>query len=327
MSRRKTENNVTENNVTEIEATTNSAEISEATFAGVTFNREKMLEKYAFTETTENGVEVTKYSMQVDIIDEKIGEGKMTITDPQAIEAIEGLRNSEKLEKWASYRKGAYLVELVNSSFMTDNDISSVEKLAKMINLGVEGSSANSLENVARRLGVSFNEQGNLSFADSELPLLSFWHYNNIISLVTQNDDGSYNYDSLKDFLRVANVTPLMSQKKVKELFNDYRNGRLSGSVAIPDKVKEKANKEAKKAAENKLKAEKAKATVSAKTAIENAKTFVEKKAVSLSALEAFEETIVNLGVTLDIDFDTMKLLIVEAVDPAEKEIDSYEGE
>lgn len=281
-------------------------------FAGVTFSKESILKDYEKVTKLENGSEVVSYSMSVDIIDEKLGSGSMEIIDASAIEAIVGLRNSEKLEKWASYRKGAYLVQLVNSSFMQDNDVKSVERLAKMINLGVEGSSANSLENVARKLGVTFDDNGNLSFADRELPLLSFWHYNNIISLITQNEDGSYNYDSLKDFLKVANVTPLMSQKRLKELFNDYRNGRLSGSVALPDKVSEKASKDAKRMAEMKEKAEKAKATVSAKSAIDNAKTFMERKAVALSALEALQQCVENIGETIDIDFDAIRLAIVE---------------
>lgn len=281
-------------------------------FAGVTFSKESILKDYEKVTKLENGSEVVSYSMSVDIIDEKLGSGSMEITDASAIEAIVGLRNSEKLEKWASYRKGAYLVQLVNSSFMQDNDVKSVERLAKMINLGVEGSSANSLENVARKLGVTFDDNGNLSFADSDLPLLSFWHYNNIISLIIQNEDGSYNYDSLKDFLKVANVTPLMSQKRLKELFNDYRNGRLSGSVALPDKVSEKASKDAKRMAEMKEKAEKAKATVSAKSAIDNAKTFMERKAVALSALEALQQCVENIGEVIDIDFDSIRLAIVE---------------
>ena len=299
-----------------IETMTQTTEVQanaiQPVFAGVTFSKDSILKEYEKVTKLENGSEVVSYSMSVDIIDEKVGSGVMEITDASAIEAIVGLRNSEKLEKWASYRKGAYLVQLVDSSFMKDNDVKSVERLAKMINLGVEGSSANSLENVARKLGVTFDDNGNLSFADSELPLLSFWHYNNIISLITQNDDGSYNYDSLKDFLKVANVTPLMSQKRLKELFNDYRNGRLSGSVALPDKVSEKATKDAKRIAEMKEKAEKAKATVSAKTAIDNAKTFMERKAVALSALEALQQCVENIGEAIDIDFDSIRLAIVE---------------
>lgn len=299
-------------NETMTQTTEVQANAIQPVFAGVTFSKDSILKEYEKITTLENGSEVVSYSMSVDIIDEKVGSGVMEITDASAIEAIVGLRNSEKLEKWASYRKGAYLVQLVDSSFMKDNDVKSVERLAKMINLGVEGSSANSLENVARKLGVSFDESGNLSFADSELPLLSFWHYNNIISLVTQNDDGSYNYDSMKDFLKVANVTPLMSQKRLKELFNDYRNGRLSGSVALPDKVSEKASKDAKRIAEMKEKAEKAKATVSAKSAIDNAKTFMERKAVALSALEALQQCVENIGEAIDIDFDSIRLAIVE---------------
>ena len=299
-----------------IETMTQTTEVQanaiQPVFAGVTFSKESILKDYEKVTKLENGSEVVSYSMSVDIIDEKLGSGSMEITDASAIEAIVGLRNSEKLEKWASYRKGAYLVQLVNSSFMQDNDVKSVERLAKMINLGVEGSSANSLENVARKLGVTFDDNGNLSFADRELPLLSFWHYNNIISLITQNEDGSYNYDSLKDFLKVANVTPLMSQKRLKELFNDYRNGRLSGSVALPDKVSEKATKDAKRMAEMKEKAEKAKATVSAKSAIDNAKTFMERKAVALSALEALQQCVENIGEVIDIDFDAIRLAIVE---------------
>lgn len=299
-------------NETMTQTTEVQANAIQPVFAGVTFSKDSILKEYEKVTKLENGSEVVSYSMSVDIIDEKVGSGVMEITDASAIEAIVGLRNSEKLEKWASYRKGAYLVQLVDSSFMKDNDVKSVERLAKMINLGVEGSSANSLENVARKLGVSFDDNGNLSFSDSDLPLLSFWHYNNIISLITQNDDGSYNYDSLKDFLKVANVTPLMSQKRLKELFNDYRNGRLSGSVALPDKVSEKASKDAKRIAEMKEKAEKAKATVSAKSAIDNAKTFMERKAVALSALEALQQCVENIGEAIDIDFDSIRLAIVE---------------
>ena len=299
-------------NETMTQTTEVQASAIQPVFAGVTFSKDLILKEYEKVTKLENGSEVVSYSMSVDIIDEKVGSGVMEITDASAIEAIVGLRNSEKLEKWASYRKGAYLVQLVDSSFMKDNDVKSVERLAKMINLGVEGSSANSLENVARKLGVAFDDNGNLSFSDSELPLLSFWHYNNIISLITQNDDGSYNYDSLKDFLKVANVTPLMSQKRLKELFNDYRNGRLSGSVALPDKVSEKASKDAKRIAEMKEKAEKAKATVSAKSAIDNAKTVMERKAVALSALEALQQCVENIGEAIDIDFDSIRLAIVE---------------
>lgn len=299
-------------NETMTQTTEVQASAIQPVFAGVTFSKDSILKEYEKVTKLDNGSEVVSYSMSVDIIDEKVGSGVMEITDASAIEAIIGLRNSEKLEKWASYRKGAYLVQLVDSSFMKDNDVKSVERLAKMINLGVEGSSANSLENVARKLGVAFDDNGNLSFADSELPLLSFWHYNNIISLIIQNDDGSYNYDSLKDFLKVANVTPLMSQKRLKELFNDYRNGRLSGSVALPDKVSEKASKDAKRIAEMKEKAEKAKATVSAKSAIDNAKTFMERKAVALSALEALQQCVENIGEAIDIDFDSIRLAIVE---------------
>ena len=299
-------------NETMTQTTEVQASAIQPVFAGVTFSKDSILKEYEKVTKLENGSEVISYSMSVDIIDEKVGSGVMEITDASAIEAIVGLRNSEKLEKWASYRKGAYLVQLVDSSFMKDNDVKSVERLAKMINLGVEGSSANSLENVARKLGVAFDDNGNLSFADSDLPLLSFWHYNNIISLITQNEDGSYNYDSIKDFLKVANVTPLMSQKRLKELFNDYRNGRLSGSVALPDKVSEKASKDAKRIAEMKEKAEKAKATVSAKSAIDNAKSFMEKKAVALSALEALQQCVENIGETIDIDFDAIRLAIVE---------------
>ena len=299
-------------NETMTQTTEVQASAIQPVFAGVTFSKDSILKEYEKVTKLENGSEVVSYSMSVDIIDEKVGSGVMEITDASAIEAIVGLRNSEKLEKWASYRKGAYLVQLVDSSFMKDNDVKSVERLAKMINLGVEGSSANSLENVARKLGVAFDDNGNLSFSDSELPLLSFWHYNNIISLITQNDDGSYNYESLKDFLKVANVTPLMSQKRLKELFNDYRNGRLSGSVALPDKVSEKASKDAKRIAEMKEKAEKAKATVSAKSAIDNAKTFMEHKAVALSALEALQQCVENIGESIDIDFDAIRLAIVE---------------
>lgn len=290
----------------EVMATTNNA--MTATFAGVTFNTDAILAPYM---SEENGV--ISYNMEVEVLDDKLGVSSMSITDSHAIEAIIGIRNSEKLEKWSAYRKGAYLVQLVDSSFMKDNDISSVERLAKTINLGIEGSSANSMENVARKLGVAFDVNGNLSFADDTLPLLPFWHYNNIISLVTDKGDGTYNYDSLKDFLKVANVSPLMSQKRVKELFNDYRNGRLGNLVAIPDKVSEKAKADAKRAAENKAKAEKAKATVSAKTAIDNAETFTEKQAVALSALEAFKQCIENMGTVLEIDFDTIRTLIVNA--------------
>lgn len=285
-----------------------------AIFGGITFNRDSMLEQYASTSQAEDGTDIVTYAMPLEVIDAKLETTEIVVTDATAIEAICGLRNADKLEKWSSYRKGAYLVQLVDSPFMVQNDIKSVEKLAKMVNLGVEGSSANSLESVARKLGVHFDDSGNLHFADENLPMLSFWHYNNVISLVTQNDDGSYNYDVLKDFLAVANVTPLMSQKRIKEQFNAYRNGTLNNSVALPDKVREKAEKDAKSADDRKRKAEQAKATVTAKTALENAQSFIEKQAVAITAIQALSDCFESLGI--EYDFSELSELVNSAEAP-----------
>lgn len=240
-----------------------------------------------------------------------------TITDQKAIEAIKGIQLADKLEKYVSFRKGAFLVQLVDSTFMKNNDIKSVAQLAKNYELGVETSTANALETVARRLCVSFDNDGKLHLADESLPVLSFWHYSQVISLVTQDSTGNWNYDSIKDFFKVAQVTPIMSQKRLKELFNEYRNGRLTGKVALPDSVTEKANKDAKRVEEaeaQKRKAEEAKRVVSATVALEKAEDFTSKQAVALSALDALTECLQAIGV--EYDASDLRGLIADAEPP-----------
>lgn len=278
--------------------TVNNATVNNATFSTTMFSTDSLLSDCGTLVKTENGSEIMQYSYKLS------GKGETEdyiLTDPIAIEAIKGIQAADKLEKYSSYRKGAFLVQLVDSRFMKDNEIKSVSQLANNYELGVETSTSNALENVARKLGVYFDEYNNMHFADDELPRLSFWHYSQIISLVTDNENGGYSYDSLKDFLAVAHVSPIMSQKRLKELFNDYRNGRLAGSlVALPDSVTEKARKDAErvaKAENEKRKAEDAKRLVSASVALEKAEDFNSKQAVALSALDALCQCLEAIGI------------------------------
>lgn len=272
---------------------------------GITFDKETILSQFATTTIAENGQEVTSYKMVLDVLEkDKLEVDKLEITDASAIEAIVGLQNADKLEKWSAYRKGAYLVQLANSSFMGSSDkIKSVEHLAKSVNIGVEGSSANALESVSRRLGVRF-ENGELHFADDTLPVLPFWHYNNIISLVTYDDDKqAYDYSALKAFIAKYSVSALMSQKRLKECFNEYRYD--TANLNLPDKVREKADKDKQNADKRKEKAdaaqrqaEEAKSKVSAKLALENAKDFRTRKAVTLTALDALIDCVTSLKIS-----------------------------
>ena len=139
----------------------------------VSFNEDDLLKNYTIHTKSADGQEVVSYRMEVPIIS---GDNKgqlMAITDRTAIEAIEGIKVCQKLDKWISYKQGAYLVQLADSSFMQANEIGSINKLAQLIDLGVEMSTSNALETVARRLEVTFDDKGNLIIPDN-LPLLSF---------------------------------------------------------------------------------------------------------------------------------------------------------
>lgn len=291
---------------------------SASNFSAEMFTADSLLSECGTLVKAKDGTEVMEYSLRLK------GKGETedcTITDSAAIAAIKGIQAADKLEKYAAYRKGGFLVQLVDSRFMRDNEIKSVSQLAANYELGVETSTSNALENVARRLGVSFDENGNLHFADDSLPKLSFWHYSQIISLVTEDSAGAYNYDSLKDFLTAANVSPIMSQKRLKELFNDYRNGRLESKVALPDSVTEKAKKDAErveKAEKERQKAEEAKRIVSASVALEKAESFTDKQDVALSALKALVDCLRVLGINADENesIDNLRLSIVSAEPP-----------
>lgn len=282
---------------------TDNQKVATSTAYGITadmFTDDKLLADVpSVTQNADGGAEVIEYRMTLK------GKGETadyTLTDPAAIKAIKGIQAADALEKYAAYRKGTFLVALVDSPFMKNNEVASVAKLAANYELGVETSTANALENVCRRLGVTFDENNDMHFADDTLPKLSFWHYSQIISLVTDSETGGYKYDSLKDFLRVAQVSPIMSQKKLKELFNDYRNGRLKGAtVELPDNVTEKARKDAErvaKAESEKKRAEDAKRIVSASVALEKAEDFTSKQAVALSAVDAVVECVKSIGIT-----------------------------
>lgn len=267
-------------------------------FSGISFNTDAILSKYAVTTLDGNGQEIVSYSMTVNGIGEHVGES-WQITDRNAIESIEGLRNTQALDKWLSYRQGAYLMQLVDSSFMKDNEIKSVAKLADMIDLGVETSTSNALESVSRKLGVTFDDSGNLHLADG-LPLLSFWTYSNIISLVVESDDG-YDRSHLVDFIQKCNVTPLMSQKRVKELFKDYKAGKIGGTMVLPDKLADKVKKEEEnrqKAEDEKKRADAIKNSASAYTAsrMESAKNFMERKAVVLDMIQGLFDAIASIS-------------------------------
>lgn len=267
-------------------------------FSGISFNTDTILEKYTVVTTDDQGQEIISYRMTVNGIGEHLGES-WDITDRNAIESIEGLRNTQALDKWLSYRQGAYLMQLVDSSFMKDNEIKSVSKLADMIDLGVETSTSNALESVSRKLGVTFDNNGNLHLADG-LPLLSFWTYSNIISLVVESEDG-YDRSHLVDFIQKCNVTPLMSQKRVKEIFKDYKAGKIGGTMVLPDKLADKVKKEEdtrRKAEEEKKKAEEIKNSATAYTAsrMETAKNFMERKAVVLDMIQGLFDAIASIS-------------------------------
>lgn len=267
-------------------------------FSGISFNTDTILEKYTVVTTDDQGQEIISYRMTVNGIGEHLGES-WDITDRNAIESIEGLRNTQALDKWLSYRQGAYLMQLVDSSFMKDNEIKSVSKLADMIDLGVETSTSNALESVSRKLGVTFDNNGNLHLADG-LPLLSFWTYSNIISLVVESEDG-YDRSHLVDFIQKCNVTPLMSQKRVKEIFKDYKAGKIGGTMVLPDKLADKVKKEEdtrRKVEEEKKKAEEIKNSATAYTAsrMETAKNFMERKAVVLDMIQGLFDAIASIS-------------------------------
>lgn len=291
MSKKENTTNVTVNNTNNV------------AFSLATFTTDSLLSSYQKdVATNENGNSVVKYEM---ILQGKGDVQDYTLTDQMAIAAIEGIRQADKLEKYASYRKGAFLVQLVDSPFMRDNQVASISELAKNYELGVETSTANALESVSRKLGVSFDELGNMHFADDTLPQLSFWHYSQIVSLVQAKENGGYDYSNLHEFLELAHVSPLMSQKRLKELFNDYRNGRIEGQqLALPDSVTEKAKKDAErvaKAEKEKKSAEDAKKIVSAKVAIDLAQSFVDKQSVAISAVQALRDCLTEIGVDFDL--------------------------
>ena len=145
----------------------------------------------------------------------------------------------------------------------------------------------------------SFDDNGNLHLADG-LPLLSFWTYSNIISLVVETDDG-YDRSHLIDFIKKCNVTPLMSQKKVKELFKDYKDGKIGESMILPDKMAEKIKKE--KEAKEKQSAEKEKAKQIAESAsayvsnrMATAENFMEKQAIILDLIDSLWQSIDSIS-------------------------------
>lgn len=267
-------------------------------FNSITFNTDAILSQYQHVEKDSQGNEVITYSMSVNGVGEHAGE-TFDINDRHAIEAIVGLRNTQALDKWLSYRQGAYLMQLVDSPFMKNNEIKSVAKLADTIDLGVETSTSNALESVSRKLGVNFDSNGNLHLADG-LPLLSFWTYSNIISLVVETDDG-YDRSHLIDFIKKCNVTPLMSQKKVKELFKDYKDGKIGESMTLPDKMAEKIKKE--REAKEKQSAEKEKAKQIAESAsayvtnrMATAENFMEKQAIILDLIDSLWQSIDSIS-------------------------------
>lgn len=298
-------NNVTVNNETMLP--------SMGEFNSITFNTDAILAQYQHVEKDSQGNEVITYSMSVNGVGEHAGE-TFDINDRHAIEAIVGLRNTQALDKWLSYRQGAYLMQLVDSPFMKNNEIKSVAKLADTIDLGVETSTSNALESVSRKLGVNFDDNGNLHLADG-LPLLSFWTYSNIISLVVETDDG-YDRTHLIDFIKKCNVTPLMSQKKVKELFKDYKDGKIGESMSLPDKMAEKLKKE--KEAKEKQSAEKEKAKQIAESAsayvtnrMASAENFMEKQAIILDLIDSLWQSIDSISeekaIEIESTFDNLK--------------------
>lgn len=282
-------------------------------FNSITFNTDAILSQYQHVEKDSQGNEVITYSMSVNGVGEHAGE-TFDINDRHAIEAIVGLRNTQALDKWLSYRQGAYLMQLVDSPFMRNNEIKSVAKLADTIDLGVETSTSNALESVSRKLGVNFDANGNLHLADA-LPLLSFWTYSNIISLVVETDNG-YDRSHLIDFIKKCNVTPLMSQKKVKELFKDYKDGKIGESMSLPDKMAEKLKKE--KEVKEKQSAEKEKAKQIAESAsayvtnrMASAENFMEKQAIILDLIDSLWQSIDSISeekaIEIESTFDSLK--------------------
>ena len=267
----------------------------------LSFNEEDLLKNYTVHTKTADGQEVVSYRMEVPIIS---GDNKgqlMAITDRTAIEAIEGIKVCQKLDKWISYKQGAYLVQLADSSFMQANEIGSINKLAQLIDLGVEMSTSNALETVARRLEVTFDEKGNLIIPDN-LPLLSFWTYSNIISLVDKEPmtNGHYDRTHLIDFITKCNVTPLMSQKRVKELFKKYKSGEIEDCLELPQNIIDEEKKRAD--AKDKQEKEKKKADDIAKSAkayasdrMSNAKTFTEKKVIVLDLIATLADSLYEL--------------------------------
>lgn len=268
----------------------------------VSFNEEDLLKNYTLHTKSADGQDVVSYRMEVPIIS---GENKgqlMAITDRTAIEAIEGIKVCQKLDKWISYKQGAYLVQLADSSFMQANEIGSINKLAQLIDLGVEMSTSNALETVARRLEVTFDDKGNLIIPDN-LPLLSFWTYSNIISLVDKEPmpNGHYDRTHLIDFITKCNVTPLMSQKRVKELFKKYKSGEIEDCLELPQNIIDEEKKRTD--AKDKQEKEKKKADEIAKSAkayatdrMNNAKTFTEKKVVVLDLIGTLADSLYELS-------------------------------
>ena len=293
----------------------------------VSFSEDDLLKNYIVHTKTADGQEVVSYRMEVPIIS---GDNKgqlMAITDRTAIEAIEGIKVCQKLDKWISYKQGAYLVQLADSSFMQANEIGSINKLAQLIDLGVEMSTSNALETVARRLEVSFDDKGNLIIPDN-LPLLSFWTYSNIISLVDKDamPNGHYDRTHLIDFITKCNVTPLMSQKRVKELFKKYKSGEIEDCLQLPQNIidEEKKRSEAK----DKQEKEKKKADEIAKSAkayatdrMSNAKTFTEKKVVVLDLIATLADSLYELSDDKRIeDFDKSLSLMQDWVNNLKEE-------
>lgn len=272
------------------------------------FKEDDLLKNYIFHEKSADGQEIITYRMNVEIIS---GDNKgqyMSITDRTAIEAIQGIKLCQKLDKWLSYKQGAYLVQLADSVFMKANQIGSINKLAQMIDLGVEMSTSNALETVARRLEVSFDDNGNLIIPDN-LPLLSFWTYSNIISLVDKEPmaDGHFDRSHLIDFITKCNVTPLMSQKRVKELFKKYKSGEIEDCLELPQNIIEDEKKRSD--AKDKQEKEKKKAEEIAKSAkayasdrMNNAKTFTEKKVVVLDLIDSLAHALYDLSDSKEVE-------------------------
>lgn len=296
MSRKNKENvseNVTEN-------VTENVIAQKPIFGGISFDNETILKDFENVQLDTDGNEIVSYKMVVQSLDDEIGN--IVITDTQAIIALKGLENVQTVDKWLQYRRGAYLVELMSSRFAIDNDIKSVKKLAEIINLGIESSTCNSLESTARKLGVTFDMNGNLELAD-ELPVLPFYHYSQIISLVEETENG-YDRTVLKDFIEKCNITPLTPQSKLKELFKKYKNGQINTTYELPDKLQEKINKENKakqKADEEKKRAEELQKNTTMYIAdkTQNAKTIQDKKVIALDLIASLSDILENISGSL----------------------------